>query len=124
MITLIVIFLYNILTIYIRNDTTNPLQFLSDCDPLPTLILLDIHIKPNNGYSVLNMIRNDSKFKDIKVIALTASFMKEDVGRMKSAGFDGGIAKPINKSIFPSLLKKVIEGDEVWHISTGSKSDG
>lgn len=108
--------------VYIRNNTDNPLEFLKQCNPRPTLILLDIHIKPNSGYQVLDMIRNDPELAGVKVIALTASFMKEDVGKMKKAGFDGGIAKPIDKHLFLGLLTSVINGDEVWSISSGNKS--
>jgi CheY-like chemotaxis protein len=38
----------------------------------PDIILLDIHMKPYNGFEVLKMIRRDVFYQKTKVIALTA----------------------------------------------------
>src|SRR5262245_33528754 len=47
----------------------------------PDLILLDIHMTPHDGFTLLNMIRADERYRDTLVVALTASVMNEEVDR-------------------------------------------
>ena len=84
--------------------------------PIPDVILLDIHVEPYDGFEMLSMIRQMDKFKDCKVIALTASVMNEEVEAMRSKGFDGTISKPLNMSEFPKLIQRIVAGESIWHI--------
>ena len=95
-------------------------RFLEKLDELaikPDLFMLDIHIKPYTGFELLAMLRKDKRFKKSKVIALTASVMGEEVDRLKASGFDGAIAKPLNITVFPDLIKRVLNGESVWYVS-------
>jgi CheY-like chemotaxis protein len=83
----------------------------------PDVFLLDIHMKPYDGYELLDMLRSDIRFRHSKVIAITASVMGEEVDRLKSKGFDGAISKPINITLFPNLIEKILKGEQVWYIS-------
>jgi CheY-like chemotaxis protein len=94
-------------------------EFLSKIDaitPRPNLFLLDIHIEPHDGFELLTMLRVSETFKNALVVALTASVMNEEVQRLKTAGFDGVIAKPINLDTFPALLNRVLEGEQIWTV--------
>lgn len=82
----------------------------------PDLILLDIHMLPISGFEMLEIIRQHAELKDVMVIALTASVMSDEVRKLRTAGFDGVIAKPINQRVFPDLLHRVLRGEQVWHI--------
>src|SRR5579864_59821 len=66
----------------------------------PDVIMLDIHIKPLDGFEMLNLLRKNG-FADAVIIALTASVMSQEVAQLKTAGFDGVIAKPVNVDVFP-----------------------
>lgn len=85
--------------------------------PVPKLIFLDIQMDPINGYEVMSRLRKEHEFDEIRVIALTASFMKEEERRLKHAGFDGGVAKPIDRDTFPGVVERIIAGEQVWHVS-------
>ena len=63
------------------------------------------------------MLRKDPQFKCSKVIALTASVTNEEVSLLKSCGFDGGIAKPLNIDAFPDLITRIINGEHIWYIA-------
>src|SRR5579859_246833 len=89
------------------------LERLSTC---PDLILLDIHMQPNDGFDMLRMIRKDKNFSGAKVIALTASVMQEEVSKLQSSGFDGVIGKPVSIKTFPALIERVLKGETIWHI--------
>ncbi len=83
----------------------------------PTVILLDIKLRPFDGFDVLNMLRKNPDYQDITVVAVTANVMAEDVEKMKAHGFDSLISKPIINRIFPELLRKILNGEPVWYIS-------
>ena len=63
------------------------------------------------------MLRNDSQFDKSKVIALTASVTNEEISLLTSGGFDGAIAKPLNVEVFPDLIARIINGEQVWYIA-------
>jgi two-component system, cell cycle response regulator DivK len=89
---------------------------LRDLPVRPSLIMLDIHIAPINGFELLHMIREDSVYFDTTVIALTASIMNEEVERLRKSGFDGAIGKPISISTFPTTIERLLKGESVWQI--------
>ena len=82
----------------------------------PAVLLLDIQVHPLNGFDMLNIIRRDPEIAQVKVIALTASVMFDDIQKMRSAGFDGMIGKPVSVTTFPDLIRQVVAGESVWHV--------
>jgi CheY-like chemotaxis protein len=97
-------------------DSTDFWQRLTALPTAPTLILLDIHMKPLTGFDMLALLRADSRFAKTPVIALTASVMNEEIVKLRAAGFNGVIAKPIDLDTFPSILQAVLSGQDVWGI--------
>lgn len=95
-------------------DSTDFLQRIEKS--VPDIILLDIHVYPLNGFEMLSMLRQHPRFRHARVVALTASVMNEEVHQLKTAGFDGVIAKPIDMDQFPILLKRILNGENVWTI--------
>lgn len=94
-------------------DFSHRVQALS---PLPDLVLLDIHMKPIDGFSMLSILRTIDHFKTIPIVALTASVMGEEVQRLRAAGFSGAIAKPIDQDTFEDTLNLLLDGEQVWRI--------
>jgi CheY-like chemotaxis protein len=84
---------------------------------VPDVFLLDIQMKPYDGVELLSMLRGDPQFNKSKVVALTASVTNEEVSLLKSGGFDGAIAKPLNIEAFPDLIARIINGEHVWYIA-------
>jgi CheY-like chemotaxis protein len=89
---------------------------LSSVGARPDVVFLDIHIEPVDGFEMLRLIRQSETYQSTKVIALTASVMNEEVTLLKDAGFDGVIAKPLDYDIFPSVLHRILKGEQVWHV--------
>jgi len=92
------------------------LEKLRNLPMRPAIIMLDIHVPPQNGFQLLALIRAEADYAATKVIALTASVMNEEVEKLRESGFDGAIGKPINLSMFPSLIKRVLDGENVWQV--------
>ena len=86
------------------NDGTQCLQLLKE-DKIPDLILLDIMMPEMNGWEVYNHLKENSLWKDIPVIFLTA---RTDRVAKNAGGFlgDDYIEKPFNRD---ELMKRIEE---------------
>jgi len=62
----------------------------------PDLVLLDIQLPILDGFAVLSQLRQNPRFANLCVVALTANAMKEDREKGLRAGFDAYISKPID----------------------------
>ena len=78
------------------------------------LILLDLQLPHEDGYSVLEQIRATPAVRRTKVVAVTANVMPQDLTRAREAGFDGFIGKPIHADRFPDQIRQVLAGELVW----------
>jgi CheY-like chemotaxis protein len=99
------------------SDSTDFIERVRALAAKPDVILLDIHVKPHNGFEMLDMLRADPTLRSTKVIALTASVMNEEVQRLRTSGFDGAIGKPLSIQTFPALVTRIVKGETVWHIA-------
>jgi two-component system cell cycle response regulator DivK len=61
----------------------------------PDLILIDIQLPGMDGLEATGLLKGDPATRAIPVIALTALAMKGDEERIRAAGCDGYIAKPL-----------------------------
>lgn len=100
----------------IFEDSKEFVERLKALDSEPDFVLLDIHVEPHDGYELLSMIRQIPTLS-CKVIAVTASVMAEEVKRLKAAGFDGAIAKPLDMGTFPDLIRRLEAGESIWQVS-------
>jgi two-component system cell cycle response regulator DivK len=64
-------------------------------DGQPNLILMDIQLPGMDGLEATALLKRDVATRAIPVIALTALAMKGDEERIRAAGCDGYIAKPL-----------------------------
>lgn len=103
--------------ITILENSNNFLENVAAVSPKPEIIFLDIHMAPLNGFEMLRLLRESDEFYDVPIVAMTASVMNEEVAQLQTAGFDGCIAKPIDKNEFPHLLERILGGERVWSIS-------
>jgi two-component system, cell cycle response regulator len=100
----------------ILEDSTDFFERVEALSPKPNIFFLDIHMQPLDGFSMLEMLRRHADFRDALVIAATASVMNEEVNKLRTAGFNGVIAKPIIQREFPGILKRILSEQEVWTI--------
>jgi two-component system cell cycle response regulator DivK len=68
---------------------------LAHGEPPPGLILMDIQLPGMDGLEATRRLKADPSTRAIPVIALTALAMQGDEARLRAAGCDGYLAKPI-----------------------------
>jgi len=61
----------------------------------PDLIMMDVQLPGMDGLAATALLKQDEATRQIPVIALTALAMKGDEARIREAGCDAYIAKPI-----------------------------
>ena len=73
-------------------------------DQQPNLILMDIQLPGMDGLEATALLKQDAATRAIPVIALTALAMKGDEERIRAAGCDGYIAKPLAYKDFLAII--------------------
>src|SRR6202171_2191626 len=71
----------------------------------PDLVLMDIQLPGMDGLEATALLKSDSATRDIPVVALTALAMKGDEERIRAAGCDGYIAKPLGYQEFLATIQ-------------------
>ncbi len=84
--------------------------------PRVDLVLMDIRLPYEDGYSALRKIRSSPNLKDTLVVAVTAEASREQLNRAKAAGFDGFIGKPLDPDRFPDQIRRILNGEPVWEL--------
>jgi two-component system cell cycle response regulator DivK len=74
-------------------------------DEQPNLILMDIQLPGMDGLEATVLLKRDDATRAIPVIALTALAMKGDEERIRAAGCDGYIAKPMRYQDFLAAIE-------------------
>jgi len=103
--------------VHVFENSHNFVERVDSLPNVPDIFLLDIHMEPLTGFEMLEILRNNPTYQNATIIALTASVMNEEVELLKNSGFDGVIGKPITVASFPELLKRIVAGEKVWHVT-------
>jgi len=70
----------------------------------PTVVLLDLMMPGMDGFEVCSRLKSNSDTQDIRVIGMTGYTSKENINKIKAAGAECCLAKPLDKeSLFSAL---------------------
>jgi signal transduction histidine kinase/CheY-like chemotaxis protein len=82
------------------------------------LVLMDVRMPRLNGIEALEQIRKDDRFKNLKVVAVSASVFPEFRQKAESKGFDDFLGKPFrSEQLFAKLAKHL----NVKYVDTSAK---
>ncbi len=74
-------------------------------------VLMDIQMPVMDGFTATSKIREQERYKELPILAMTANAMVEDRESAFAAGMNDHIAKPINpRKLFTTLLKWIEPG--------------
>lgn len=98
---------------------TSGYEVVEYADTLPRLdlILLDIRLPYEDGYTALQKIRASNRLKGTRVVAVTAEASMEQMNKAREAGFDGFLGKPLDPDRFPDQIRRILLGEPVWELS-------
>ena len=93
------------INLIVANNGQEALSYLFNHENVD-LIIMDIDMPVMDGYETARKIRENVRFHDIPIIALTAQVKPEDVERAKRAGMQEHIGKPYKMvSLYNNLYK-------------------
>jgi two-component system cell cycle response regulator DivK len=76
----------------------------------PDLILMDVQLPGMDGLEATALLKRDEATRGIPVLALTALAMQGDEERIRAAGCDGYIAKPMGIQQFIATIASQLAG--------------
>jgi len=74
----------------------------------PDLILLDIMLPRIDGYEVCEIVRLDPRYRDIKIIFITAKGREVEIAKGLALGADAYITKPFSNTELVSQVKELL----------------
>ena len=75
----------------------------------PDLILMDIQMPEKDGLEVTRILKANEATRHIRVVAFTAFAMRGDEAKMRAAGCDGYLSKPIDVNTFGAQVRACLE---------------
>lgn len=82
------------LEVHIAYDGTTALQMVADSRP--DLVLLDLMLPGQDGFEVLKAVRADPRWRDVRVLILTAKGREIDRRKAMELGVDDYVTKPFS----------------------------
>ncbi len=95
--------------VFLANNGQEALDYLTD--HYPDIVLMDIQMPVMDGVEATRRIRENPRFKNLPIIALTAYAVKGDRERFLADGMNDYISKPINLNVFYELLRRYSSGE-------------
>ena len=79
----------------------------------PSLIIMDINLPEVSGLDLTRWIKDDDELADIPVLAVTAFAMRSDEQRVREAGCEAYMSKPIQMTSFLNQVAALTSGEVV-----------
>lgn len=80
---------------------------------MPDLIIMDIQLPEVSGLDITRWLKDDSELAHIPVLAVTAFAMRADEKRVREAGCEGYLSKPIQMTSFLRAVQELVGGQPV-----------
>lgn len=75
---------------------------------LPDLVVMDIQLPEVSGLDITRWMKDDESLAHIPVLAVTAFAMRSDEQRVREAGCEGYLSKPIQIGTFLKAVESLI----------------
>ena len=96
--------------LHIVDDGQEVLDLLEKDDAF-SVILMDVHMPNMNGYEATKIIRSNPKYSHITVVALSGDIAPDDVSKMRSAGMQENLEKPLKMDSLYDILAAYTDQD-------------
>jgi two-component system cell cycle response regulator DivK len=89
----------------------------------PDLVITDIQLPHITGIELMEMMRADDELKTVPIMAVTAYSAVGDDERIKAAGAQAYVAKPISVMRFAETVDQLLEAGPIENESGGPVSE-
>lgn len=92
-----------------------------EANPVPALLLLDVHVPGRSGLEVLSWLRGRTELNGLPVLMFSGSAESEDINRAFELGVDSYLVKPV---AFDALLDAINGLGLRWAVLGRNGHDG
>ncbi len=78
----------------------------------PDLVLMDIQMPELDGHETTRRLRENPRWKNLPILAMTANAMADDVRKALQEGMNAHIAKPVNPELLYRMLSQFLPEGE------------
>ena len=78
----------------------------------PDLVITDIQLPHISGLELIRMLREDDKLADVPIMAVTAYSARGDEERIRGAGAQAYVSKPISVVRFAETVEQLLKSNE------------
>lgn len=79
----------------------------------PDLVITDIQLPHVSGLELIRLIRNDEQLGQVPIMAVTAYSTNEDEERIRAAGAQAYVSKPISVVRFAETVDQLLKAESV-----------
>jgi two-component system response regulator len=91
--------------------------------PKPNLVLLDLMLPGESGFTVLDAIKRDSRLYHIPVVVVTGSRLEQDMQKSFSLSADGHVRKQLGLRPYIQEMKFALSFATTWDVSDSPSRD-
>lgn len=101
------------MTMYVANNGKEAVEFMQNTSENIDFIFMDINMPVMDGYRATKLIRNDKRFNNIAIVALTALVSEHEIVKMFHSGMNGYLPKPVRIEKLYSALEIFLTKKEI-----------
>lgn len=95
---------------FVVEPVADGLQFIDKAAAFaPHLVIMDIQLPNVSGISLIEAMKSDPRLSDTPVLAVTAYAGKGDEERIRQAGAEGYLSKPVSIHPFMSAVNALLD---------------
>ncbi|MBF0177170.1 MAG: response regulator [Magnetococcales bacterium] len=110
------------LEVFQAADGDAAIQFLES--QTPDIILMDVQMPGLDGFQTTRVLRNDARFQDLPIVAMTAHALKGDREKCLNAGMNDYVTKPIDVRTLMTTLARWVQPSRRDGATTGQVAEG
>lgn len=102
------------MNISIANNGQEAVDLVKEEKTTFDIVLMDINMPIMDGYTATQMIRLDSKFDSLPIVAFTALVLESEMKKMFNCGINAFLAKPLNiGKLYTALSMYIVDNQPV-----------
>ena len=104
----------------VANNGKEAVEFMRTTKENVDFIFMDINMPVMDGYRATELIRNDNRFDDVVIVALTALVSEHEIEKMFDSGMNGYLPKPVRIEKLYSALEMFVKSKKKEEIPVSS----
>ena len=98
--------------LHVADNGKEAVEFMRKCNEKIDFIFMDINMPVMDGYRATELLRNDNRFDNVAIVALTALVSEHEISKMFDSGMNAYLPKPLRIEKLYSALEMFLVKEE------------